>query len=401
MFGSQILEVAIGLILVYLVLSLLCSAIREMFEGYMKTRAAFLERGIRELLHDLEGTALVSALYNHPQIHGLFKGGYDPAKIRNNGLMPPKSKLPSYIPSKNFALALLDIVARGSDVDEAESAHASAPVISIATLRARITDLANPPVQRALLSAIDTAVNDLDKARMNVEAWYDSTMDRVAGWYKRRTQVILLGLGIGLAVAVNANTITIAQRLYEDQTLREALVAQAEARTDSISPNQNPREQLAALAQLNLPLGWTATTFGFPGQVRTVREGEDGRTRQVTLRWWDHLLSPLLGWILTGLAITLGAPFWFDLLNKFMVIRATVKPHEKSPEEGSEDRPAESKDRKSTPPERPEPPSGTATSVLPQKPPEQPEVPSIPVATAPPGFTPQKWVSGDPEEGDL
>lgn len=251
MFGSRILEVAIGLILVYLVLSLLCSAIREMFEGYMKTRAAFLERGIRELLHDLEGTALVSALYNHPQIHGLFKGGYDPGQIRNNGLMPPKSGLPSYIPSKNFALALLDIVARGSDVDEAESAHASAPVISIATLRARITDLANPPVQRALLSAIDTAVNDLDKARMNVEAWYDSTMDRVAGWYKRRTQVILLGLGIGLAVAVNANTITIAQRLYEDQTLREALVAQAEARTDSISPNQNPREQLAELARLN------------------------------------------------------------------------------------------------------------------------------------------------------
>ena len=62
MFGSQILEAAIGLVLIYLVLSLLCSAFREMFEGYMRTRAAVLERGIRELLHDGNGTGLAAAV---------------------------------------------------------------------------------------------------------------------------------------------------------------------------------------------------------------------------------------------------------------------------------------------------------------------------------------------------
>ena len=41
---------------------------------------------------------------------------------------------------------------------------------------------------------------------------------------------------------------------------------------------------------------------------------------------------------MTAFAATLGAPFWFDVLNKVMVIRSTVKPHEKSPEEASEDR---------------------------------------------------------------
>jgi hypothetical protein len=46
------------------------------------------------------------------------------------------------------------------------------------------------------------------------------------------------------------------------------------------------------------------------------------------------------GWLLTALAATLGAPFWFDVLNRLMVIRSTVKPHEKSPEEASEDRQA-------------------------------------------------------------
>jgi hypothetical protein len=51
-----------------------------------------------------------------------------------------------------------------------------------------------------------------------------------------------------------------------------------------------------------------------------------------------HVADSVLGWLVTALAVSLGAPFWFDLLNKFMVIRSTVKPHEKSPEEASEDR---------------------------------------------------------------
>jgi hypothetical protein len=55
--------------------------------------------------------------------------------------------------------------------------------------------------------------------------------------------------------------------------------------------------------------------------------------------WWaNSLLATILGWLLTAFAATMGAPFWFDVLNKVMVIRSTVKPHEKSPEEASEDR---------------------------------------------------------------
>jgi hypothetical protein len=54
--------------------------------------------------------------------------------------------------------------------------------------------------------------------------------------------------------------------------------------------------------------------------------------------WWDQLASHLFGWILTAFALSFGAPFWFDTLNKIMVIRSTVKPREKSQEEASEDR---------------------------------------------------------------
>ncbi|MFN2598074.1 MAG: hypothetical protein ABR563_12915, partial [Pyrinomonadaceae bacterium] len=53
---------------------------------------------------------------------------------------------------------------------------------------------------------------------------------------------------------------------------------------------------------------------------------------------YGWLLLKLFGLFLTGLAISQGAPFWFDLLNKFMVIRSTVKPKEKSPDEASKDK---------------------------------------------------------------
>ena len=63
------------------------------------------------------------------------------------------------------------------------------------------------------------------------------------------------------------------------------------------------------------------------------RYGTCNRTKAVGL-----LLLAIPGWIATALAVMLGAPFWFDVLNKFMVIRSTVKSYEKSSPEGSEDR---------------------------------------------------------------
>src|SRR2546422_1769880 len=132
MFGSQVLEVAIGLVLLYLLLSLICSSIREGIEAWQKTRASDLERGIRELLQDRGGTGLAKSLYEHPLVYGLFKGEYNPAKSLRN--------LPSYIPSKNFAVALMDIVARGPSVPVATTgARAAAPstttLLSVDSLR--------------------------------------------------------------------------------------------------------------------------------------------------------------------------------------------------------------------------------------------------------------------------
>ncbi len=327
MFGSEILEVAVGLVLVYLLLSVIATSIREGVESVLKARAANLERGIRELLqHDRGGKALTTELFNHPMVFSLFRGDYPADAPADAGWLARMThqwkrnlKLPSYIPARSFASALLDIAAQ-------KSAPANQPPedarVDLSTIRRSLDRMENvpEPVRQALRHAIDSAQGDLEKARKNLEAWYDSAMDRVSGWYKRQTQWIVLAVALVLTVSLNANTITIADDLYRNGDARRALLVAAEKRADSAqAPNgaavrrdSAADRAYAELVDLHLPIGWPN---GF------------------------HLeLAMIPGFLITTFAIMLGAPFWFDVLNKVMIVRSTVKPHQKSPEASSDDR---------------------------------------------------------------
>lgn len=327
MFGSKILEVAIGIIFIYILISTICSTIREGVEAWLKTRAAYLERGIRELLHDKDAKGIVNSFYKHPLIQSLFSESYTPRDAsKPRRILEKGGNLPSYIPAKNFAVALMDIAARGPDTDAVSSDPAS-PIISLASIRMNVLNIGNPYVQRALLTAIDSAQGDLNKAQANIEAWYDSSMDRVSGWYKRATYWVLFWIGLFVAILLNINTITIADYLYRNDAARAAIVKHAETAAADTSFQSRVRynEAKKELDSLRLPIGWE-DGWGAP------RPGLKG------FYFWNDFLAVLLGWLLTAVAATIGAPFWFDLLNKVMVIRSTVKPHEKSPEEASEDR---------------------------------------------------------------
>lgn len=327
MFGSPILDVAIGLVFVYLLLSLIATALRETIEAWLKSRAGQLELGIRTLLQDLSGNGLARAVYEHPLIYGLYSGKYDPP-AGGGQQVRHRSSLPSYIPSANFAAALMDIVAQTAAAANRVPAGTPAPPITFDGLRDAVQRLPNEPVRRALVSAVDMSEGNLRIAQANIEAWYDSSMDRVSGWYKRETQKILLGIGLGVAVVANVNSLAVASHLYRDQPARAALVNHASNADTALGRSMVAVR--AELARLDLPIGWSNTELSLPrASLAGIR----------AYPWWGNVVQPLLGWIMTGLAISLGAPFWFDLLNKFMVIRSTVKPREKSPEEGSEDRP--------------------------------------------------------------
>ncbi|UWZ84767.1 hypothetical protein [Occallatibacter riparius] len=299
MFGSNVIDIAIGLVSLFLLLSLIASAVNELIEGVFKKRAQALEKGIKELVGSVDAGDFVSKLYDHGLINSLFRGKYETTV---------KKKLPSYIPSRNFALALIDLV-KGASAAQ--------------TLPANITS--------ALAAFERVAAGDAEKLQKSVEDWYNSAMDRVSGWYKRRSQFIVLVVGLILAVVSNADCIGYAKRLSKDASLRQSVVAYAEAAAKN-DPTKDtttsaPDKIKAAISELNgigIPIGWKGVTWG------------DGPAD----------FERVMGWLLTALAVSLGAPFWFDMLNRIMVIRSTVKPDEKSGEEKAKDPSADATPRK-------------------------------------------------------
>jgi hypothetical protein len=329
MFGSSALDIAIGAVFIFLLLSIFATTVNEIIFSFLNMRGRELLRGIATLLSDVQKTGLVTEIYNHGQVFGLFEGNFDPRK---------PGKLPSYIPSRNFALALLDAVAQPfsevSIVQAAAAAPAGAPAVTaqeaiVLTQAFKdaaskwANDGATEKVGKALVSMIAMAGNDALKLQKSVEDWYNSGMDRVSGWYKYKTQWMLFAIGLVIAVATNADTIHIVKQLSQDSTLRASIVAAAESAKEPLV-NQGlstqgridaAKQSLSDINNVGVPLGW--------------HRGD-----------WSAAHAPnlVLGWLLTAIAVSLGAPFWFDILNKIMVVRSTVKPREKSHDEGSKDK---------------------------------------------------------------
>jgi hypothetical protein len=324
--GSTTLEVAIGMVFIYLLLSLICSTAGEYIEATFNNRARYLRLGINLLLNESKGGGvdLAQRLYDHGLVRPLYRDAGKP---------------PSYIPSRTFALALWNMATTAGSEQPAAGPVPAVSVEGVSNDLKRVreavaTRVPNAELRTAILTLIDEANGDIDRARRNIEEWYDGMMDRVSGWYKRRTTVVMLVLGSLLAAGVNADSITLARALARDGALRSSVVAAAEQRVatglppspagtaDAQARNdasaENVRQVRAAVDSLGLPVGWIWATDDNIGDPRRTPSGVDG---------W---LIKLFGLLLTGFAVSQGSPFWFDLLNKFMVARSTVKPPDRS-----------------------------------------------------------------------
>ena len=356
MFGSNVLEVGVGIALLFLFVSLICTSFQEGVEMILKSRASDLERGIRLLLHDPQGGGAAKTFFAHPLIYSLFKGEYQPGSLVRDGkgglVMPRahRANLPSYIPAANFSAALIDLVATGrlSGADANAGAAGQGGKPRPATLaewrRAADAIAGNDKVAQAVRSAFELAGGDVEAARANLETWYNGTMDRVSGWYKRRAQTSLFLVGLFIAVGLNIDAITVVRELSESSALRQAAVAAVEnaAATASGSQPADPPSLLSmeyemarnAIRDIGYPVGWDEW---WPAPQRTQLTCSGGSLCLSGI-YVPYALAVAMGWVATALAVMLGAPFWFDVLNKFMVIRSTVKSYEKSPPEGSEDR---------------------------------------------------------------
>jgi hypothetical protein len=314
--GNTAIDVAIGLAFVYLLFSVLCSAVQEAIAGVLDWRSATLEAGLRNLLEDdgqKSGGAPVRAAHVAPVPAGQPQAKSDPPptltdQVLGSGLMRmmyQPSKLlfwkgrrgPSYIPSRTFSVALLNVIAPPQ------------PQEQMADIRNAIagSDLIPAGTKTVLVSLASDAVKDRDQLRAEIEHWFDSAMDRVSGWYKRRTQLVICALSLVVTIGLNVNTVSIADRLMSDDGIRAALVQSAT--TDTVKKGESVSQVAGQIQSLGLPIGWNKKP-GDPAQVSFSTH-------------WGRALG---GWLITFLALSLGAPFWFDALGKIAGLRATGPP---------------------------------------------------------------------------
>lgn len=243
--------------------------------------------------------------------------------------LSPSITMPSYVPARSFALALVEVLRSGSQ----------GPVFS--AIEQKVAQLPAGPAKQSLTAILTEAAGDLDAFKARVETWYHDSMDRLSGVYKRFTQYLAFWMGFVLAVMLNVSAIEVGRGLWIDDAVREAVVGAAERHIRQVElaqpeadagaqeelgerlqrARQEIRDTTAALQALPLPIGWGS----LPGRWEDV--GNDWKDWPGYLRYpfgyGGLLISLLLGWLITGLAVSLGAPFWFDVLKTFLSIRAS------------------------------------------------------------------------------
>jgi hypothetical protein len=299
-----LLDVAIGMVLIYSLLSLICSTINEGVSSFFSLRAVTLEKGLDNLL----GSDLAKKVYDHHLVQGLVQ----------KDIVLRGTRKPSYIPTRTFVLTLLDALGGSFPATAAE-------------VRQAVQGLSNADVKRALLALVDEAQGDLEKIKKNFGDWFDHSMDRVSGWYRRKVQMIILILGILVSFGLGVDTVATVKLLWGDSALRAALVAAAQAQVakqaaqtppatnlDQVGKNLNDfQTQFTSLDIPTYPLKDVCKDWKAVHESGTCPSSWWSLT---TLGFW--LNRHWLGFIITSAALSLGAPFWFDLLNKLVSMRS-------------------------------------------------------------------------------
>jgi hypothetical protein len=254
---NPLIDIAIGLTLMYLVLSLVCTIVNEFIATKFKLRSKSLAAGLQELLDD---PVVRNAFYDHGMISGTSKAlemcgqvslmGAAPASPATTVTAAPNvtqaaglaaatgapatptlpaastaetqpGQHPSYLSSETFVLALVGCLT-GTRV------AAGGQVPTFAETQAVIQDLPPSKIKSALIASLILAEGDFEKFRKSLTTWFDDSMERLSGAYKRHLKLISILVGFGVAVALNADTFAVGYALWSNPALRSQMVSVAD-----------------------------------------------------------------------------------------------------------------------------------------------------------------------------
>lgn len=295
MSGLDMLDAFIGLVGIYLTLSLLVTAIGE----GISQAAGMRGRNLRQVFIGLVGKNRTKEFYLHPRIRQLMQ--YDaPTNALRKIWLRLGFGLPSYIPADIAIEVLLE-------------QQLGAPLLQLRQspleIQQRLERLPPSSTRSSLLYFWHQAGADPQQFQTLVQDWFNDRCDRAVGWFKRKLGILQLIIGIGVAIGMNVDSIALYQKLFSDPAARQQAVLLA--------------ENLAANPQLAAELcredkASCMDTMALKQQL-TQTAPLLGRNADAAVLPSDPLIW--IGYLLTAFALSLGAPFWFDILQKLMAVK--------------------------------------------------------------------------------
>lgn len=324
----HILEIIIGIVFVMLLFSLLATTIMESISGIFALRGKNLVSALKHILaHDGDET-----LFREFQQSELYKQLCSKRKLLGGRYRPP-----SYMSANSFWVILSTVLFKDTGkntsafknkleelgqndllkttltrlLEEAEEEDALNRRVE--KVKNSVEFLQNEEIKNQIINYAEGVEQKVTSFKYKVENWYDSVMDRTSGWYKRQTQLILFIIGCVIAGGFNADIIEIYQTLSDNP---ELAVEIADVAGDYLAKNPNVEMQKTIEELIKDDLASVESPLGIGWDFDKVK----------TYDWWDWIYK-VFGWLITALSVTLGAPFWFDLLKKLVNIRsAGAKP---------------------------------------------------------------------------
>lgn len=322
------LDVVIGLFFVYLVIALVVTVLNELVAQTLRLRANTLKDGLAQLLDEAgvipqagdgggkRTSGGLRQLLRTLGFRSVFPdSGAKTELLLHHPLIRQLGNHPSYIPASLFARAVAENLREAAaevrllPPSEINRATAKPRELVEAVSASEVGTIALAAPFRGLIDDASQSIEDFERL---VADSFDATMERVSGWYKRRIQGFTLVFSLLIVGLLNADTIQVLDHLQTDAAAREMLVARA----NGLPPSGETPEFTDAYDDLRQ----ARLTFGWVGPSPSI---DDTREAPVSASGW---LYKVVGLVLTGLAVSLGAPFWFDTLNRVTRIRSSGKP---------------------------------------------------------------------------
>lgn len=347
MFSSTILDVVIGVVFGFLAVSLAAGAVVEAFNSYLKTRSGTLLKAVKDLVNDPKFSGIALQLYQHALVNPRGPGA--PANVtadekpsadaagQDKANANAAKNAPAYIDPAQFAEAFIDILSRGKNA--AADAQEVAQALSTSPFLAK-----NPQMRELVDGIVRRAQGDMNEVKAQLAHWFDSSMDRVSGVFKRWMQLWTFIAALIIAVLFNVDALRIAQLVWQQPALVDQLkipgaaqlLAAGEKKDTKPNSGDATAPKLAAPGDATAPKPAVSGGTSDPWAALTVLDDRlplgwpKGRLFQNADGTAWEIWPGILGWLITAVASLFGAPFWFDLLQKAVRLKgAGPSPDEK------------------------------------------------------------------------